>query len=681
MRTVLGLVPLTLSVLLLLCSCTSPEPDKPIGEEIPSEPLLLALEAYRGNDQYFLRYLRGGEEYFVAGDLKGRSPPREAASYESPAVLPMQTGELQDWAQLSRALTPIPVLGIEQWAAFRDHVFTDFLPREKNTGVAVSFERGDYFFFYDSEDRFRARRLIEKPPWYQVVAHVDLVDYFERWQPVLQQFLTERGLSGGEVLFNTGDLDRGAFPFIYVNTRSRLIVLMRYDELPENLQGELPGTHLIQSLWHFIGSHSYNVIMRPFSTVRGLLSLVTDTAVETGRTLLQDIPADSAIPPLYEGPGMDLQAWERELDDRLGRPASRGQLDFLVDGEVFFPRLLAAVTSASESVDVRTYIFDNDDLALEIAELLKRRSREGIDVRVLFDGLGTRLAAGEHSTSLPEDHQSSVSISGHLKEDSQVAVRSVKNTWLAGDHVKTMTVDRSVAFIGGMNIGREYRYDWHDLMVEVTGPIVDEINDEFQAAWHRAGWLGDFAWILGGFGSDTNEDSKGYPVRLVHTAPGQQEIYTVQRDAIRQARRYIYIENAYFTDDALLRELVLARRRGVDVRVVIPVETDRGLITRNNVLAANTLFKHGVRVYIYPGFTHAKAAIFDGWASVGSANLDRLSLHINREMNICTSEPAAVEELLAELFQPDFERSIELTEPLPERWTDYLIEKFGDYLF
>ncbi|MEH6569236.1 MAG: phospholipase D-like domain-containing protein, partial [Halioglobus sp.] len=154
-----------------------------------------------------------------------------------------------------------------------------------------------------------------------------------------------------------------------------------------------------------------------------------------------------------------------------------------------------------------------------------------------------------------------------------------------------------------------------------------------------------------------------------------------QREAIRRSQRYIYVEYAYFTDDVLLRELVLARRRGVDVRVIIPLETDRGLITRNIILAANRMLANGVRVYIYPGFSHAKAAIFDGWATLGSANLDRLSLHINREINIATSEPVAVNSLIDKLFEPDFETSAELTEPFPERWTDHIIEMFGDYIF
>jgi cardiolipin synthase len=260
-------------------------------------------------------------------------------------------------------------------------------------------------------------------------------------------------------------------------------------------------------------------------------------------------------------------------------------------------------------------------------------------------------------------------------------VRQTKNPWLTGDHVKTMVIDKKLAFLGGMNIGREYRYDWHDMMVEVQGPVVDEINREFQVAWGQAGIFGDFSYLFSWRAGQHNQGLDGYPVRLIYTKPGQHEIYTVQRDAIRRSKRFIYVENAYFTDDALLKELILARRRGVDVRVIIPLETDRGLITRNIILAANTMLAAGIRVYIYPGFSHAKAAVFDGWASVGSANLDRLSLHINKELNIATSEASAVNELMETLFEPDFQLSGELTEPFPQRWTDHIIEMFGDYVF
>ena len=679
--TAIGLRFALLAVILsVLATCSTPEVASPIGEEVPPDPPLLALEAYRGNDQYFLRYQREGDIFYTMGDLKGRTPPVNVSN-PVPKLKPMRQDVPEDWSRLTSELTEIPILGIQHWSRFRDSIFTEFLPEERNTGVAVSFDRADYFFFYDQLGRFRARRLIDKPPWYRVSAKVDLAQYFDQWQPLLRAYLVEQGLPGDEVLFNTGDLDKGAIPFIYVNTNTRLIVLIRYDEIPASLRNQVPGTHLLQSLWHFVGSHSYSIPMRPFSSVTALLSLVTDTALQSGKNLLTGIPLQIEAPPLADVPAMDLEAWEAELDRRLRRSASRGTLDFLVDGENFFPRFVDVVTSARESVDIRAYIFDNDDVAMNIGELLKRRSKEGLDIRVLFDGLGTIIAGSEQSGSLPADHHPPLSIRAHLTHDSHIKVRSAKNTWLAGDHVKTMIVDRRVAFLGGMNIGREYRYDWHDLLVEITGPVVDEINREFRSAWAQAGLFGDFGRMFSVGSDDLNSDTAGYPLRLIYTRPGHQEIYTLQRDAIRRSQRYIYIENAYFTDDILLRELIKARARGVDVRVIIPLETDRGVITRNIALAANIMLANGIRVYIYPGFTHAKAAIFDGWASMGSANLDRLSLKINQELNIATSEPQAVQELLDELFYPDFAVATELTEPFPEQWADYLIEIFGDYIF
>ena len=97
-------------------------------------------------------------------------------------------------------------------------------------------------------------------------------------------------------------------------------------------------------------------------------------------------------------------------------------------------------------------------------------------------------------------------------------------------------------------------------------------------------------------------------------------------------------------------------------------------------MTANALLKYGIRVYIYPGMSHIKAAVYDGWACLGSANLDRLSLRINKEANVATSDPQAVNELVESLFVPDFEQSPELTEPFPERWMDHLVETVGDYL-
>ncbi len=646
--------------------------------------MFVLLDAYKGNEQYFLRYRRGEAVYYAVGDIPLAvltSQPTEVRDYDTPVVASMESGPFESWDQLIAELTPIPVLDMQEWASLREELFGTLLPSDKNKGIAVSFDRVDYFLFYDKAGNFRARRLIDMPPWYSVDRHVDLREYFDEWQPVLQDFLLSSGIESEDVIFSTGDLDRGSVPFLYINTRSKLIVLVQYDDLSETTIGSVPGFHVLQSFWHVFRSHTSAILMRPFTSVQSLLSVVSDTAVETGKALIPGLNFDGPVPPVTDHPPMDLASWEAYLDGVLKRSSSRGELKFLVDGEAFFTRFVDVLASARESIDIRAYIFDNDDVALNVGELLKRRSREGVAVRVLFDGLGSIGASGEQSSTLPAAHRQPLSIENYLTSQSNVDVRKSKNPWLTGDHVKTMVIDGKLAYLGGMNIGREYRYDWHDLMVEIQGPVVDKINREFQIAWGRAGMWGDFSYLFNWREQPLNRDLGGYPVRLLYTKPGQDEIYQLQREAILRSKRYIYIENAYFTDDALLRALIVARRRGVDVRVIIPLETDRGLITRNITLAANAMLEHGIRVYIYPGFSHAKAAIFDGWASMGSANLDRLSLHINREINIATSEPSAVQALNEALFQPDFEKSRELTEPFPLRWTDHIIEMFGDYVF
>ena len=97
-------------------------------------------------------------------------------------------------------------------------------------------------------------------------------------------------------------------------------------------------------------------------------------------------------------------------------------------------------------------------------------------------------------------------------------------------------------------------------------------------------------------------------------------------------------------------------------------------------IAANAMLRNGIRVYIYPGMSHLKAAIYDGWACLGSANMDNLSLRTNREMNLATSHPSAVDALHAQVFRVDMEKSVELTSPLPSNWSDYLAELLADSL-
>ncbi len=377
-----------------------------------------------------------------------------------------------------------------------------------------------------------------------------------------------------------------------------------------------------------------------------------------------------------------LKEWEAALDKITGRPATRGTIDYLIDGEEYFVRFIDAVTTAKKSVDLRTYIFDNDDFAEKIGNLLRRRSDEGIDVRILLDGLGTIVATGADDETLPKDYRAPESVRRFLESNSDIEVRQTRNPWLvAGDHVKTTVIDGKIAFAGGMNIGREYRFVWHDLMMELRGPVVNELNNEFNKAWAHAGILGDAGYALQRLKPNPDTaDEVGFPMRVLHTRPSSPEIFNAQRAAIRNSRKSIWIQNAYLTDDAMLYELAKARRRGVDVRVILPLVGNHGPVNKSNALAANAMLEHGIRVFLYSGMSHVKAAVIDGWACLGSANWDKLSFRTNKELNIATSHPDYVQQLIGRVFEPDFENSVELTEPFPERWSDRLAEIVADYV-
>ena len=169
-------------------------------------------------------------------------------------------------------------------------------------------------------------------------------------------------------------------------------------------------------------------------------------------------------------------------------------------------------------------------------------------------------------------------------------------------------------------------------------------------------------------------------LRPLYTRTGDAQILRTQLAAIRQPKSRIYIEQPYISDDELIVELIQARRRGVDVRVVLPTRNDSGFMSSANLLAADAFLSNGIRVYGYPGMTHVKAALYDGWAIVGSANFDKLSLRINQETNLATSDPRFVERLQRDLFETDFARSEEWTEAKPVGWSDYIAKFIADQL-
>jgi len=423
-------------------------------------------------------------------------------------------------------------------------------------------------------------------------------------------------------------------------------------------------------------------LIRPFSTEKALISLVFKSSLGFAQRIAIDtvrfdaLEADP-IPAVTPRAGMDLELWEADLAGIAGTP-TLGTVRFLVDGDEFFPRLLETVEAALESIDIRIYIFDNDDFGVQVADVLKERA-EDVSVNVLLDGIGAMIGTRVDPDELTEDFRPPLEMASYLRDDSKVRVRKSGNPFLTGDHTKTVILDGRTAFLGGMNIGGNYRYEWHDLMMEVTGPVVDLLQRDSDVAWSKASWFGDLAMFARVITPMKHRASdSGVPLTILTTRDHDSQLYRAQLAAIRRSQSYIYIENAYFSDDVVLYELAKARRRGVDVRVILPDTGNHQAQNYSNEVAINTMLRNGIRVYLYPGMTHVKAAVYDGWACFGSANFDKLSLQINEELNLGTSDPGIVDELLTRVFAPDFRRAEELTTPLPTGWMHGLAEFVSD---
>ena len=457
-----------------------------------------------------------------------------------------------------------------------------------------------------------------------------------------------------------------------------LFPALPHTEAPEHTEApQHESNKLTDSLklgLHLIRSQLVEPLNRPVSYISRLALLVGGTANDASREVALRtvrLPAlDGLAPaPLHTGEGMDLDAWEEQLDELVGDHRSFGKIELLIDGDEYFPALESAIANAQESIKLRTYIFDTDDVSLLVADRLKARSAE-INVSVMFDGLGTLMAERVVTEDQPVLENKPVTIAGYLKQDSDIDVHNLTNPWFTGDHVKTTIIDSSTAFIGGMNIGREYRYDWHDVMVRAEGTIVGDMEYEFDKKWEHSRGFGDLRLLAKLLKQRLRgkQPKDGYEIRAIMTKSYSSDLYRAQLAAIRNARGYVFIENSYFSDTTILHALVEARLRGVDVRVIMSLDSNHGIMNQANVIAANVLLRAGARVYSYHGMSHVKAAVYDGWAILGSANFDRLSFRVNTEMNLASSAPQFTEQVLERIFEADFADSDELTAPLQQTW-------------
>ncbi|HET9042039.1 MAG TPA: phosphatidylserine/phosphatidylglycerophosphate/cardiolipin synthase family protein [Burkholderiales bacterium] len=609
-----------------------------------------------------------GEAWFVARwpsdreDLAYRVAQLDVG--EQPAL--MADGQPQD-------ARPAQLHSRAEWDALLGDLFASLVPPASDEATLVTVQGRDIVFHRDKTGEMRVYPHAGKPSALAVVRTVDEPEF------AAQALARMPGLRGSDAprLYATGDPGTGG-SYVLFDPAARVSVLVAPTAAPERGGGTAAvGTSLNFAQSLLLQSHVFAPLMHPMASAGRLLSHMTQSVAAA---LPRPASPPGDIPPISGAAPMNAAAFEEQLDGLVSSRAYAGKLRLLIDGETFFPRLIQAVQDARASVDVRVYIFDRDDYALRIADLLKARSSQ-VRVRVLLDELGS-IGGGGSQAPYPYHRGAAatpVSIVTYLQDGAAVEARAQPNPFLTSDHTKVIVVDGERAFVGGMNIGYQYRYLWHDLMVEAEGPIARRLAQDFDTAW-----VGVLPAIVPSDrrppATEVAPPPVPFGIRPLYTQPGNPEILRAQLAAIRAARRSIWIQQAYVSDDAIVAALIAARRRGVDVRMILPTRGDSGFMNSANLIATRAFVRNGVRVYAYPGMTHVKAAVYDDWAVVGSANFDKLSLRVNGETNLGTSDPGFAAALRRDLFERDFARSREVTTPPRVGWTTYVSDFVADQL-
>ena len=313
------------------------------------------------------------------------------------------------------------------------------------------------------------------------------------------------------------------------------------------------------------------------------------------------------------------------------------ELTLLRAGGETFPAMLAAIAAARRSIILETYILENDRTGARFAAALRERARAGVTVRLMYDGVGGFGVDDAYVAALRSDGV-------------QVLVYHPVAPWrrrfhlTRRDHRKILVVDDVVGFAGGLNIGDDYAAlvdggrGWHDMHCQVRGPVVIDLARLFRRVWINEGGP-PYPIPSGrsgrGDGAPRQPPAPGMALARIVDNRKYRKRRAIRRAylrAINRAERTIHLENAYFLPDlGLAAALTRAVKRGVAVRVIVPGDSDVTAVHYASLWAHRTLVKHGIQILHWLGsMMHAKTAVIDGaWSTVGSYNLDNVSLLYN----------------------------------------------------
>jgi cardiolipin synthase len=327
---------------------------------------------------------------------------------------------------------------------------------------------------------------------------------------------------------------------------------------------------------------------------------------------------------------------------------SGNKVTLLYDGPQTMAAMMDSIRNAKNHINLETYIFDQDAVGLAFADLLIARQREGVQVQVIYDGVGT---IGTPQSFFDRMRESGVA----LLAFNPVNPLRLNGPWEPNhrDHRKILVVDGVVAYTGGVNISSTYansslfrskskrldKVGWRDTHIKIEGPAVAALQWEFLSTWthQQSPDLADRNF----FPPLQSQGSK--LIRVLASEPdGDQEIYRAYLLAIREAKKSIHITTAYFVPDAqILRALNQAAQRGVDVKIILPGVKESGVVFYAGQSFYAEMLASGVRIFeLQVAVLHAKTAVIDQvWSTIGSANMDTRSFLHNNELNVVVFDP------------------------------------------
>lgn len=323
------------------------------------------------------------------------------------------------------------------------------------------------------------------------------------------------------------------------------------------------------------------------------------------------------------------------------------------EGDELYDAMVDSIGAAQRRVDLETYIYAADEVGWRIGEALAAQARAGVQVRLLIDAAGSMLSFSD-------------SLKTYLRQNGVVVHRFHRWRWrqplrfYQRNHRKLLAIDGREAYVGGFNLHRESSQSvygpqrWRDTHVRLSGALADHASALFDAFWS-----GNRSW------SPRSVRETGDALVPNHSRICRHQVHCLYVRLLRSAERSLFLTTPYFVPDHRTQnELVLAARRGVDVRLLLPGKSDVPVARWAARAAYRKLLSSGIRIFEYqPRVLHAKTAVVDGAvATVGTANLDYRSLFVNYELNLFSANRTLCA-ALEQQFLADLSEALELTMP------------------